>query len=61
MQCLRDIGFQKVGRWRLVNGKLTLDLHVQNAEKNILYAFVHAEVVLYIGKTTQTLSKRMAI
>ena len=59
MQRLLEIGFNRVGDWRLVEGKLIFSLDVVLSGANVLYAFVSGGVVLYIGKTTQTLPKRL--
>lgn len=60
LQRLEDIGFRKCGAWELVRAdclKITLTEHSQSA--NALYAFVSGGEVLYIGKTTQQLRKRL--
>lgn len=59
MQRLIEIGFNRVGDWRLVEGKLIFSLDVALTGANVLYAFVSGGVALYIGKTTQTLPKRL--
>ncbi len=59
MQRLMDIGFTRVGDWRLVEGKLIFSLDVVLSGANVLYAFISGGSVLYIGKTTQTLPKRL--
>ena len=56
---LCHLGFQDVGTWRLDNGILTYNLIRHSDKRNILYAFVVLDDVMYIGKSTQTLQKRM--
>jgi len=56
---LRRIGFRKVGEWKLVNGELICTLEEEGESENILYAFVSDTEILYIGKTTQPLKKRL--
>ena len=60
MNRLTDIGFHKVGEWKLIDGVLTLHIDDEFTCQNVLYAFIYGQQVFYIGKTTQTLSKRMA-
>jgi hypothetical protein len=57
---IEEIGFRNCGLWSASEDgaiKLTLSEYAQNA--NVLYAFVGAGKVLYIGKTTQQLKKRL--
>ncbi|MDZ4170308.1 MAG: GIY-YIG nuclease family protein [Coriobacteriia bacterium] len=55
-----DIGFNRVGDWRLVEGRLVFKLDTATTSANVLYAFISGEgQVFYIGKTTQTLPKRL--
>lgn len=56
---LINIGFRSVGKWVLTEAKPTYILNSESTSKNILYAFVSNTEVLYIGKTTQMLKKRM--
>lgn len=60
MKRLTDIGFRPVGEWVVENGGIRPLLSELGNVKNILYAFVSDGKVLYVGKTTQTLKKRMA-
>jgi len=54
------IGFKQAGRWSLTNHVLRLELKpAVMHEQNVLYAFVVDNVLMYIGKTTQSLIKRM--
>lgn len=57
---LLAIGFKPAGKWSLVNNvlRLTLEPAVMH-EQNVLYAFVVDGKLTYIGKTTQSLIKRM--
>lgn len=59
MNRLLEIGFEKVGYWRLDSGRLALELHRMSSKQNILYAFVCDGEVKYIGKTKDTLLSRM--
>jgi len=57
---LLAIGFKPAGRWSLANHvlRLTLEPAVMH-EQNVLYAFVVDGKLAYVGKTTQSLIKRM--
>ena len=60
MNRLIDIGFQKVGSWFLYKDhELVFRLTDMFNDKNIIYAFTSDNDIKYIGKTTQTLSRRM--
>jgi len=59
MKRLVDIGFQKVGCWKLKEEQVALELNSQENTNNVLYAFVSDGTVMYVGKTTQPLKKRM--
>ena len=56
---LLEIGFVSIGYWQNNNGSpklVQIDLHDASPA---LYAFVENEQVLYVGKTSQTLKKRL--
>jgi hypothetical protein len=57
---LLAIGFKPAGKWSLANDvlRLTLAPAVMH-EQNVLYAFVVDGKLAYVGKTTQSLIKRM--
>lgn len=59
MRRLLQIGFEQVGSWRLRDATLALDLTRMNGQRNVLYAFVQGEAVLYVGKTTNSLERRL--
>lgn len=59
MKRLIDIGFRKVGEWQVVNCAIIPNLTGLSNLANILYAFISNGEVLYVGKTTQPLKKRM--
>ncbi|OUR80400.1 hypothetical protein A9Q83_01405 [Alphaproteobacteria bacterium 46_93_T64] len=59
MKRIVDIGFQKVGCWKLKEEQVDLELNSQENTNNVLYAFVCEGKVMYVGKTTQPLKKRM--
>jgi hypothetical protein len=56
---LENIGFKKYGEWKIEGGMLKCDLVDDSAVENVLYAFISAGEVLYIGKTVRSLKKRM--
>jgi len=57
---LTGIGFRRAGHWELTNGVLRLVLPPPlPASQDLLYAFVVAGVLAYVGKTTQGLVKRL--
>ncbi|MBP6529574.1 MAG: GIY-YIG nuclease family protein [Burkholderiales bacterium] len=60
MNRLLDIGFEPAGHWLLQEEKLSFALTRHSTQTNILYAFVCDGIVMYVGKTVQSLSKRMA-
>jgi hypothetical protein len=59
MKRLLQIGFERVGNWRLRDNQMALELNRMTGQRNVLYAFVHNSTVLYVGKTTGTLENRM--
>ena len=59
MNRLLEIGFQPAGHWQLVDGELSFELLRHGSQKNILYAFVCDGQVKYVGKTVQSLAKRL--
>ena len=56
---LLAIGFRKIGRWSLIDGKPVCELEAEGQTRNILYCFASADEVLYVGKTTQPLKSRL--
>lgn len=56
---LVNIGFEEVGYWSLDKDQVTFALTKSANESNIIYAFVVNDVVKYIGKSIQTLYKRI--
>jgi len=59
MNRLLEIGFQTAGHWHLVDGELSYELRRHGSQKNVLYAFATDGQVKYVGKTVQTLAKRL--
>jgi hypothetical protein len=59
LQRLLDMGFRKVGEWKLSSGEIRCELVAEEKSKNILYAFESDGTILYIGKTIQPLKARM--
>lgn len=57
---LKEIGFFNVGDWVYKNETLKHSCTKLPEGKNALYAFVMNEAVLYVGKTTNTLKKRLS-
>jgi hypothetical protein len=60
LQRLEEIGFRCCGQWQPTEAggiRITLNEHANST--NALYAFVSKGEVLYIGKTTQQLRKRL--
>ncbi|WP_454764377.1 GIY-YIG nuclease family protein [Cupriavidus campinensis] len=60
MKRLFEIGFASAGYWRLDGDVLRLELSNMIEHSNVLYAFISGDDVLYVGKTTKTLRRRMA-
>jgi len=58
-QRLIDIGFRKVGEWKLSPNEIVCVLDAEKGAKNILYAFESEREILYIGKIAQPLKARM--
>jgi hypothetical protein len=59
MKQLTDLEFKKVGSWTLTNNCLNHSITSHLTETGLLYSFVSNNIVLYIGKTTDTLKSRM--
>lgn len=59
LESLTEIGFRKVGEWKLTGDNIDIEINEESNSKNILYSFVSEGEPLYIGKTTQQLKKRM--
>jgi len=65
IKILENIGFQKIGSWKLIvfNNNLEIEYEPEFAndfkiKKNALYSFVVENEVKYIGKTKRTISQR---
>ena len=54
-----SLGFEQVGRWYWEGDDLSFELNQHQSERDILYAFVVDGEVKYLGKSTQTLHKRI--
>lgn len=59
MERLVNMGFRRVGTWKLNGDKVNFELELFSEFKNVLYAFISDGDCLYIGKTVQPLKKRM--
>ncbi|MHC1546994.1 GIY-YIG nuclease family protein [Phyllobacterium sp. K27] len=67
VEALYAIGFQQVAQWKLNDPFLSYEVEVGDEDRlkplfdvgNALYAFCKGADVLYIGKTTQSLKRRM--
>ncbi len=60
MKSLLDIGFEDIGNWKMIDGRIKFELKKYSNTKNALYAFVVDDNVKYVGKTTNELSKRLS-
>jgi len=60
IKSLTEIGFQKVGLWTLNGEDLQLQLINASKLRPALYAFVSNKEILYVGKTSQQLNKRLS-
>jgi excinuclease UvrABC nuclease subunit len=56
---LLNIGFRRVGEWRLVSNKVHFVSDADVLASDVLYAFVAGRDVLYVGKTTKSLKNRL--
>ncbi len=56
---LIDIGFRPVGEWRLESNKVRFVSDADLLASDVLYAFVAGRDVLYVGKTSMSLKKRL--
>jgi len=56
---LVSIGFIKIGAWHLEDSIIKPRIDKHGTSTGFLYAFVSDPAVLYIGKSTQTIRKRM--
>jgi hypothetical protein len=66
---LLNLGFRDIGSWTVSSEKDGINYRVGApnpptdglilSERNALYAFVHGDRVMYIGKTAQTICKRL--
>ncbi len=59
MEKLTEIGFVKIGKWKLKKNELEYYLDTNKSQKNILYSFICDEKVMYIGKTVKTITQRL--
>jgi hypothetical protein len=59
MNRLIDIGFRKVGEWKMLSENISPNLSDLANSSNILYAFISDGEAVYVGKTTQTLQGRL--
>jgi hypothetical protein len=57
---LKAIGFTLVGCWKVAESGLVFALSALATARNVLYAFVVDDEVMYVGKTVQPLRTRMA-
>lgn len=65
-EVLLNLGFVDVGKWQPKNDSIAYDLDGADASAsevmldapNALYAFVHSDQVVYIGKTARSIRKR---
>ena len=59
MNRLLGIGFAQAGNWSLKNGVLSLSISRFGEQKNVLYSFLEDGEIRYVGKSTQSLRRRM--
>ena len=59
IRTLADVGFKKVGHWSMGQERPEYELDAEKMTYNVLYSFVSANEILYIGKTTIALRDRM--
>lgn len=59
LEFLSSLGFELIGGWFLNFSGIDFHLQKYKDKNNILYAFVVDEKIMYVGKSTQTLYKRM--
>jgi hypothetical protein len=57
---IKTIGFTPAGWWNVSDGVLTFELNDLATARNVLYAFVVDDELMYVGKTVQPLRTRMA-
>ena len=56
---LLEAGFRQVGHWELSGKQPVYSLHSHAGSSDVLYSFVVDGAVMYVGKTTMPLSRRM--
>lgn len=56
---LKNLGFNKIGSWTKVDSGIKFLLTDHQDDMKVLYSFVSNGKVMYIGKTTQSLTRRM--
>jgi hypothetical protein len=59
MNRLTELGFIKVGTWTLFDSGIKFLLTDHQDEKKVLYSYVSADRIMYIGKTAQPLTRRL--
>lgn len=59
LEKLKKIGFIKVGDWKIDDNYFSHTIEEYLTERKMIYSFVSGNDVLYIGKTTDFLKKRM--
>lgn len=59
LQKIISLGFEQVGRWFWDEDDLNFEITQHAKERDILYAFVEDGEVKYLGKSIQTLHKRI--
>lgn len=59
MNRLLKIGFICVGNWSLTDNLIKYKLDSNHKTKNVLYSYISNGEIMYIGKTTMQLTKRM--
>jgi hypothetical protein len=59
MKELVGMGFKKVGDWSLAGNNIDFSLPKESGKNKVLYSFIENNTIVYIGKSENTLHKRM--
>jgi len=59
LERLQELGFQKVGAWKLAGLNLTVDLDERDQRGNFLYAFIIGQAVMFLEYSRLPLEARM--
>jgi hypothetical protein len=59
MERFLELGFQKVGEWKLAGGNLSFELTQKETRGNFIYAFVMGQAVKFVEYSRLPLEARM--